>query len=66
MPGVVGAEALAGELPLHVGVGLVVGVVATPGVVRVGPADQQLVRLRVGQHADVVLAVVLLESKGEM
>ena len=47
MPWIVGAEPFAGELSLDVGVGLVVGVVPAPGVVRVRPAYQQFARLRV-------------------
>ena len=59
MSGVEGAVPLAGELPLRLV--LVVGVrlvVATARVEGVGAADEQLVVVGPGQHADVVVAVV--------
>ena len=62
VPGVVGTEALAGELSLDRGVvagGAGGAVVAALGIVRVGPANEESPVPRWGKHSDVVLAVVL-------
>ena len=65
MPGVIGTEALAGELPLDgrvvAGGGVDGAVVAALGVVRVGAADEEAAVPRRRQHSDVVLAIVLEE-----
>ena len=62
MPGVVGTQALAGELSLDRGVvagGAGGAVVAALGIVRVGPTNEESSIPRWGKHSDVVLAVVL-------
>jgi hypothetical protein len=61
---VVGTKSLSGKLFVDVGVGRVEGVVAAPRVEGVGAADQQPPVLRLGQDADVVLAVIL-EKNGD-
>ena len=59
MPGVIGTESLSGELLVDVDVGVVVGVEPAPRVEGVGAADQQPPVFSLGQHPDVVLAVIL-------
>ena len=59
MPRVVRTESLSRELLVHVGVGLVVGVEPATRVEGVGAADQQPPVFSLGQHPDVVLAVIL-------
>ena len=59
MPRVVRTESLSRELLVHVGVGLVVGVEPASRVEGVRAADQQAAVLSLGQHSNVVLAVVL-------
>ena len=75
MLGVVGAETPAAELVLHLeravlsSVGDVLalavdgGVRPTLGIEAVGAADQKVVRIRLGQHPDVVLTFVLWERE---
>ena len=73
MLGVVGAEAPAAELVLHLERAVFFclcvrdvlalaadgGVRPALGVEAVGAADQEVVRIRLGQHPDVVLTLVL-------
>ena len=62
VPGVIGTEALAGELSLDRGVvagGAGGAVVAALGIVRVGPTNKESSVSRWGKHSDVILAVVL-------
>ena len=62
MPGVIGTEALAGELSLDGGIvagGAGGAVVAALGIVRVGAANKESAVPRRSQHSDVVLAIVL-------
>ena len=62
MPGVIGTEALAGELSLDGGIvagGAGGAVVAALGIVRVGAANKEPAVPRRSQHSDVVLAIVL-------
>ena len=62
MPGVIGTEALAGELSLDGGIvagGASGAVVAALGIVRVGAANKESAVPRRSQHSDVVLAIVL-------
>ena len=59
MPGVIGTESLSGELLVDVDVGVVVGVEPATRVEGVGAADQQPPVFGLGQHPDVVLAVIL-------
>ncbi len=59
MSGVIGTESLSGEFLVDIGVGLVVGVEAAARVEGVGAADQQPPVVSLGQHPDVVLAVIL-------
>ena len=78
MLGVVGAETPAAELVLHLEravlsrVGDVLalavdgGVRPTLGIEAVGAADQKVVRIRLGQHPDVVLTFVLRERENTL